>query len=112
VNNASDDTINVTYLSESSKPQVISITQKSLTERYFDFAFAGRPMQCTPELCDLLPQMFRFEGKMTFEEANQYRYILDVDGNGELLSFLEILIDFDYDFGNRLVGKVQEIDED
>ena len=55
----------------------------SLNPGYFDVLFTGEPLQCTDGACEAMLRHLPFakEG-MGAEEANTYKYILDVDGNG------------------------------
>ena len=52
--------------------------------RLFDISFAGRPIQCevSDGTCRELAEEYDFKTTlMTFEEALEYKYVLDVDGN-------------------------------
>ena len=52
--------------------------------RLFDISFAGRPIQCevADGTCRELAEEYDFKTTlMTFEEALEYKYVLDVDGN-------------------------------
>jgi hypothetical protein len=48
-----------------------------------DIGFAGEPIACEKEdgTCDELADMFEWKKKVTVEEAGNYKYILDMDGN-------------------------------
>lgn len=55
----------------------------SLNPGYFDVLFTGEPLQCTDGACEAMLRHLPFaKESMTAEEANTYKYILDVDGNG------------------------------
>ncbi|KAK4703500.1 hypothetical protein P7C70_g2716, partial [Phenoliferia sp. Uapishka_3] len=54
----------------------------SLNHLYMDTAFAGRPEQCDPETCELMSKIIEFKGLIGLDDANQYKYMMDVDGNG------------------------------
>lgn len=56
----------------------------ALSDRYFDVAFTGEPLQCDEAdgTCAAVKRTFRFAPSMGAAEANQYRYVIDVDGNG------------------------------
>ncbi|GLB41254.1 putative glycosyltransferase family 90 protein [Lyophyllum shimeji] len=47
-----------------------------------DVAFAGKPLSCAGEMCEELARIFEFRKPQSFKAAGQYKYILDVDGNG------------------------------
>ncbi|BGO91104.1 hypothetical protein NBRC10512_005802 [Rhodotorula toruloides] len=54
-----------------------------LTDEFLDVKFAGWPAQCgTEQECASLEREFEFDGFMPVEEQNQYKYVIDVDGNG------------------------------
>ncbi|GAA5901069.1 uncharacterized protein JCM6883_004741 [Sporobolomyces salmoneus] len=60
---------------------------KSLAQQYFDFAFVGNGVtQCDqdPKLCKEFSKQFKWdsEGWMEPELQNEYKYVIDVDGNG------------------------------
>ena len=55
----------------------------SLNPRLFDVAFTGEPLQCHEGdgTCAALRKAYRFAGSaMRQEEANLYKYVMDVDG--------------------------------
>jgi hypothetical protein len=55
-----------------------------INEYYFDVAYANAPTQCDQmdRTCAVLRKEMRFEKTMTKDEGNEYKYVLDVDGNG------------------------------
>lgn len=73
-----------------------------LNRAYMDVAFAGGPVQCDPETCALMNKLIDFRDTMGLNEAYQvrgassvsscarsrftlsaqYKYVMDVDGNG------------------------------
>ncbi|BGP55771.1 hypothetical protein JCM8202v2_003378 [Rhodotorula sphaerocarpa] len=53
-----------------------------LNRAYMDVAFAGGPVQCDPPTCALMSQMIEFRDTMGLNDAYQYKYVFDVDGNG------------------------------
>ncbi|TNY24830.1 hypothetical protein DMC30DRAFT_386415 [Rhodotorula diobovata] len=56
---------------------------KALALRYFDFEFLDRPRQCDdPAVCDAFEKEFNWSDWMGPDEQNEYKYMLDVDGNG------------------------------
>ena len=58
-------------------------TYKSLASTYFDFAFLGHPTQCNdPQVCKEFEKGFRWDDFMEPDQQNEYKYVIDVDGNG------------------------------
>ncbi|BGP40375.1 hypothetical protein JCM10449v2_004337 [Rhodotorula kratochvilovae] len=57
-------------------------TQK-LMDRYVDFAFTGREGQCDVDdgSCAAVRKLFDFQRTFGWNEANEYKYLLDLDGN-------------------------------
>lgn len=58
---------------------------ESLNKQYFDILFTGEPLQCVDYdgTCESMKRHLPFAEKgMRQEEANTYKYIFDVDGNG------------------------------
>ncbi|KAG6825268.1 hypothetical protein H0H92_004252 [Tricholoma furcatifolium] len=47
-----------------------------------DIAFAMRPGGCAPETCEELERVFEFRKPQDIKTAGNYKYILDIDGNG------------------------------
>lgn len=50
----------------------------SLNAALVDVAFTGRPVQCDRVTCAILEKEYEFRKKQTPEEANRYKYFLDV----------------------------------
>lgn len=59
-----------------------NLTNKEINEAYMDISFSGVPAQCDPETCEVMEKVIDFAPTMGLEEQNQYRYLMDVDGNG------------------------------
>jgi hypothetical protein len=59
------------------------IKNEVLFERYLDFAFSGKQGQCTEEdgTCEALDEIILFEKVIGWNEANEFKYMLDLDGN-------------------------------
>ena len=57
-------------------------SNKDINSLYMDVKLSGQPSQCDPETCERMSQIIDFAPTMGLEEQNQYRYMLDVDGNG------------------------------
>ncbi|KAJ7220600.1 glycosyl transferase family 90-domain-containing protein [Mycena pura] len=49
----------------------------------FDVAFAGNPILCDEEICKHLQSIFPWQRRrQSVKEAGDYKYVIDVDGNG------------------------------
>jgi len=55
---------------------------QSLNHRLLDVSFSGGPVQCDPPTCDYMSKTLQFAGTMGLDESYQYKYLIDVDGNG------------------------------
>ncbi|KAA1076143.1 hypothetical protein PGTUg99_036347 [Puccinia graminis f. sp. tritici] len=53
-----------------------------VNSEWFDIEFVGKPIQCEPPACQELKDMINFQEWVGQEQANLYKYALDVDGNG------------------------------
>ncbi|BGP16485.1 hypothetical protein JCM10213_001178 [Rhodosporidiobolus nylandii] len=60
-----------------------NVSTLSLMNRYVDFAFTGREGQCSEEdgSCEAVRELFDFQRAFGWNEANEYKYMLDLDGN-------------------------------
>ncbi|KAF8908170.1 glycosyl transferase family 90-domain-containing protein [Gymnopilus junonius] len=58
------------------------IRKARINPAVMDIAFAGDPHSCDPEICDLLLDVFPWRGRQSIKEAGNYKYVIDVDGNG------------------------------
>ncbi|KAH7919709.1 glycosyltransferase family 90 protein [Leucogyrophana mollusca] len=47
-----------------------------------DIEFAGKPVACEPAICTVLEEVFDYRKRQTIKEAGNYKYVLDIDGNG------------------------------
>nr|ODN77252.1 hypothetical protein L203_06332 [Cryptococcus depauperatus CBS 7841] len=61
--------------------------------RYMDTAFTGSPIQCDKEddTCENLASEFPWLDSMSHEEALNYKYVLDIDGNAWSARFKRLL---------------------
>ncbi|KAJ1307235.1 hypothetical protein OPQ81_001349 [Rhizoctonia solani] len=64
---------------------------KDLNERLMDVAFAGNPIQCEEPVCTQMKSIFEYRSHMSWPEANEYKYILDIDGNGWSARFKRLM---------------------
>ncbi|KAK7052187.1 beta-1,2-xylosyltransferase 1 [Favolaschia claudopus] len=60
----------------------IEVRKSRLNPGIMDVAFAGDPLMCDPETCKLLQKMFPWRRRQSVQEAGDYKYVIDVDGNG------------------------------
>lgn len=71
-----------------SEPGVETIAERrvktsALMERYVDFAFTGKAGQCDEQdgSCDYVTNLIDFQPGLGWNQANEYKYLLDIDGN-------------------------------
>lgn len=92
-----------------SKMRVDDFATKALNDEYMDVSFSGHPVQCDEETCEIMDKIiefaptmvssaaatvvsavvrgavadpFPFSAKQGLDESYQYKYLIDVDGNG------------------------------
>ncbi|KAF8576246.1 glycosyltransferase family 90 protein [Ramaria rubella] len=68
-----------------------TIRMSALNSAFMDVAFVGAPMQCQPPVCDVLKGMFEWRSRQTWQDAWQYKYIMDIDGNGWSARFKRLM---------------------
>ncbi|CEQ39606.1 SPOSA6832_01136, partial [Sporobolomyces salmonicolor] len=60
-----------------------SARSQALAQEWFDFKFLGSAKQCDdPAVCEEFSTQFVWDDWMEPEEQNEYKYVIDVDGNG------------------------------
>ncbi|KAK4702217.1 hypothetical protein P7C70_g4014, partial [Phenoliferia sp. Uapishka_3] len=59
------------------------IPTEVLMERYVDFGFSGKAGQCDEDdgSCDAVKRIIDFQPGLGWNQANEYKYLLDIDGN-------------------------------
>ncbi|WWD20528.1 hypothetical protein CI109_105004 [Kwoniella shandongensis] len=64
-----------------------------VNDKYMNLAFTGGPLQCNVDdgTCDDLATEYAWSKLMTHDDALQYRYIVDVDGNAWSARFKRLL---------------------
>lgn len=62
-----------------------------LNRRLLDVSFTNAPIQCNPEICDRLRSTFTFGDRVSQDEANQYKFLLDIDGNAWSARFKRLM---------------------
>lgn len=55
---------------------------RNLNGAQMDVSFSGGPVQCDEATCDFLEREVDFKPTMGLSESYQYKYVMDVDGNG------------------------------
>ncbi|KAJ7040651.1 glycosyl transferase family 90-domain-containing protein [Mycena alexandri] len=60
----------------------IEVRKARLNPGIMDVAFAGDPIMCDPETCSHLMKIFPWRRRQSVQEAGDYKYVIDVDGNG------------------------------
>ncbi|ORY89461.1 hypothetical protein BCR35DRAFT_350444 [Leucosporidium creatinivorum] len=60
-----------------------NVSTSALMERYVDFAFTGKAGQCSEEdgSCGAVRDLIDFQPTFGWNQANEYKYLLDIDGN-------------------------------
>jgi hypothetical protein len=63
---------------------IANLSNADLNYQLFDVAFTGEPVQCHEfdGTCDAIRNSYRFDEVMNQNEANDYKYVIDIDGNG------------------------------
>lgn len=61
-----------------------SISRKELNERYIDIGLVGKPIQCEKKdgTCEEMTEKIDFKPRAAPNLGSQYKYAVDVDGNG------------------------------
>ncbi|WOO78997.1 Beta-1,2-xylosyltransferase 1 [Vanrija pseudolonga] len=63
-----------------------------LNDQLMDVAFVDTPIQCEPKaLCDQISKEYKFGDRMTWVAANEFKYQLDIDGNGWSARFKRLM---------------------
>lgn len=88
-NSASESVMKTIYSTPSSGNDTLIAFDASLAvvnPSYFDMAFTGKPIACSNDdgTCEAMLRHLHWDKKtfMHNEVANQYKYVMDVDGNG------------------------------
>ncbi|EFP88072.2 uncharacterized protein PGTG_12519 [Puccinia graminis f. sp. tritici CRL 75-36-700-3] len=67
---------------DDSLTRIVSKDIESLNHKLLDVSFSGGPVQCDPVTCEYMHTHLKFAGTMGLDESYQYKYLMDVDGNG------------------------------
>ncbi|KAG9051021.1 Glycosyltransferase Family 90 domain containing protein [Tulasnella sp. UAMH 9824] len=68
-----------------------SVPLSLLNDEMMDVAFSGNAIQCEPAACEEIESTFTYKDATTFEEAHNWKYIIDVDGNGWSARFKRLM---------------------
>ncbi|KAJ6551291.1 glycosyl transferase family 90-domain-containing protein [Mycena capillaripes] len=60
----------------------VEVRKARLNPGIMDVAFAGDPIMCDRDTCKYLQKIFPWRRRQTMQEAGDYKYVIDVDGNG------------------------------
>jgi hypothetical protein len=60
----------------------IELDLGKFNEKYMDASFSGGPVQCDEATCKIMEEEIEFKPTMGLDESYQYKYLIDVDGNG------------------------------
>lgn len=55
----------------------LSVEVAALNENLMDIGFSGQPAQCSPSVCAIIAKEYKFREAQSWEDANDYKYILD-----------------------------------
>lgn len=103
-----------------------NMTVSDLNHLYMDTAFSGVPHQCDPETCKIMEDTINFKPLIGLEDSNmvsssplqaspdaaQYKYLMDVDGNGwsgrfhRLMSTRSLVLKYVPSFESRLTPQI------
>ncbi|KLT43587.1 hypothetical protein CC85DRAFT_272298 [Cutaneotrichosporon oleaginosum] len=63
----------------------------SLNKQLLDAAFVDEPIQCEGDVCNELREQYHFADRKDWTAANDYKFLLDVDGNGWSARFKRLM---------------------
>ncbi|KAJ7180036.1 glycosyl transferase family 90-domain-containing protein [Mycena crocata] len=70
----------------------ITVQKSRLNPALMDVAFSGWPIMCGRELCEHLRKTYTWRDRQGPKEAGQYKYVLDIDGNGWSGRFKRLIV--------------------
>ncbi|KAJ3575468.1 hypothetical protein NP233_g1085 [Leucocoprinus birnbaumii] len=70
----------------------VEVSRSKLNPALFDVAFVESPLQCQKDYCHEIERMFEWRRFQDAKEAGNFKYVLDVDGNGWSSRFQRLLI--------------------
>ncbi|KAF9490039.1 hypothetical protein BDN71DRAFT_1400563 [Pleurotus eryngii] len=69
----------------------VPIDKAKINPALFDIAFAGNPIDCDPDVCQELEEIFDFRRRQSLKEAGRHKYIFDMDGNAWSSRFKRVI---------------------
>lgn len=58
--------------------ELMEMRKARINPATMDIAFAGTPISCAPDTCDLVDAMYTWRERQSVKEAGNYKYVLDV----------------------------------
>ncbi|KAF5309861.1 hypothetical protein D9619_010501 [Psilocybe cf. subviscida] len=58
------------------------VRKSRINPELMDVAFGGGPSACEHDVCEMMKEIYPFRERQTIKQAGNYRYVMDVDGNG------------------------------
>ncbi|OCF73807.1 hypothetical protein I204_05651 [Kwoniella mangroviensis CBS 8886] len=71
------------------EPHNVPLSQ--LNAELMDVAFVDEAIQCDPKVCRRVQAGYKFGSRMDWSQGNQYKYLLDIDGNGWSARFKRLM---------------------
>ncbi|WVF70460.1 hypothetical protein IAT40_005250 [Kwoniella sp. CBS 6097] len=69
----------------------IDLSLSQLNTELMDVGFVDEAIQCDREVCREVQNKYRFAGRKDWNQGNQYKYLLDIDGNGWSARFKRLM---------------------
>ncbi|KAJ7125783.1 glycosyl transferase family 90-domain-containing protein [Mycena crocata] len=69
----------------------VAVLKSRLNPAVLDVAFTGEPILCGKDLCSRLKNTYTWRDPQSIKEAGNYKYVLDIDGNGWSARFKRLL---------------------
>lgn len=71
---------------------VVEMPKSRMNPAMLDIAFAGKPIQCSPEVCEEMERLFDWRQTQSPKEAGNYKYVIDVSPGLQFpLTYLSLL---------------------
>ncbi|WWC86254.1 uncharacterized protein L201_001127 [Kwoniella dendrophila CBS 6074] len=68
-----------------------NIPLNNLNDHLMDVAFVDQAIQCDSNVCKQVEQDYKFGSRKDWSQGNQYKYLLDIDGNGWSARFKRLM---------------------
>ncbi|OCF42296.1 hypothetical protein I317_03916 [Kwoniella heveanensis CBS 569] len=69
----------------------IDLSLSQLNSELMDVGFVDEAIQCDEEICKKVEEGYKFAGRKDWNQGNQYKYLLDIDGNGWSARFKRLM---------------------